>query len=78
VVHHDGVGGAVLGGTSRTGPASPTDRIDALEGHLVLDSPSGPLRKSPAVEGAGAPAAAGPHRDARPSISTSFPDTDWL
>jgi PAS domain S-box-containing protein len=39
-VRDDGVGGAVIGGM-RNGLASLTDRIDALEGHVVLDSPPG-------------------------------------
>ena len=40
-VHDDGIGGAVIGGTSGTGLASLADRIDALDGHLALDSPPG-------------------------------------
>ena len=40
-VHDAGVGGAVLGGASGTGLASLADRIDALDGHVVLDSPPG-------------------------------------
>jgi PAS domain S-box-containing protein len=40
-VHDDGVGGAVIGGKSGRGLASMADRIDALDGRLVLDSPPG-------------------------------------
>ena len=40
-VDDDGVGGAVIGGTSGTGLAHLADRIDALDGQLLLDSPPG-------------------------------------
>lgn len=65
-VRDDGVGGAVPGGAGGTGLASLTDRIDALDGRLVVDSPRGKGTTLRAVipltagDGVGAGAGAGP------------------